>query len=36
VLAAAKAEDLVPRRAAERLAAERVRQAMSYRRFSVL
>ena len=36
VLTAAKAENLVPRRAAERLAAERVRQAMSYRRFSVL
>ena len=36
VLAAAKAERLVPRLAAQRLAAERVRQAMSYRRFSGL
>jgi glutamate dehydrogenase (NAD(P)+) len=36
VLAVVKAERLAPRRAAERLAAERVRQAMSYRRFSVL
>jgi glutamate dehydrogenase (NAD(P)+) len=36
VLAAAKAERLVPRLAAQRLAADRVRQAMSYRRFSAL
>ena len=35
VLAAVKSEQLTPRQAAQRMAIERVKQAMSYRRFSV-
>jgi glutamate dehydrogenase/leucine dehydrogenase len=34
VLAAVTSERLAPRRAAERMATERIKEAMSYRRFS--